>query len=276
MVQRCQGFASSPRKAARTCSCTSVRSRAAASSRSRKARRSRSKSCRAREGLQAGRSPGHVIGSASGPDLATRKKPGFGRVFLWVNRSGRRVLCIRASRHARYPDCVPAGKRHVSRRNSQLPPASFHAWCCCCLSAARGGHRATARRPSPSSRRSGIEGAGRVTCAAAGRVERDPRYMIGISYPAGRQQVSRAGHGPETLCRYRPRRTDSGRGGHGAGKPLCPTIFRLSSARSRRRRAVVIAADGSSYTVARMEPTGRTFRLAPQQDRRLTSDRAGP
>ncbi|MEO7258471.1 MAG: DUF3298 domain-containing protein [Luteimonas sp.] len=104
-------------------------------------------------------------------------------------------------------------------------------------------------------------------------VERDPRYIIGISYPAVANKYP--GLAAE-LKRY----ADAARGelmqaveGIGQDKPPAPYDLSLSfSELAVTPQLVVIAADGSSYTGgAHGNPLVVRFVWLPQQDKRLTA-----
>lgn len=103
--------------------------------------------------------------------------------------------------------------------------------------------------------------------------ERDPRYMIGISYPPVANQYP--GLATE-LKRY----ADSARNdllqavaGLGAGKPTAPYELSLSFTQvALTPQLVAIAADGSSYTGgAHGNPLLARFVWLPQQDKLLTA-----
>ena len=104
-------------------------------------------------------------------------------------------------------------------------------------------------------------------------VERDPRYMIGISYPPVANQYPGLA---AALKRY----AESARGdlmravaGMGAEKPTAPYDLSLSFTEvAATTQLVAIAADGSSYTGgAHGNPLVARFVWLPREDRQLTA-----
>ena len=189
VVQRRQGLRlHHARRAARTCSYTSVPSRAPASSRCRKARRSRSRSCRARRACR----PTKCRRSNAAPRQRYTKprvaRPGvFSCLIVGAQAAGvgcrcRRhaalvnLSCIRETGLPGIADESPADLRPAAGAR-RLPP--------------RGRRPADARRAAPPTS-APTPAAPSAPVELKDVIETDPRYVIGISYPPGHRPATRA------------------------------------------------------------------------------------
>ena len=173
---------------------------------------------------------------------------------------------------SRYPDCGPTGKDpSVSRRVIRvLFACSILLPMAACQRNAPPAHPGAA--PPPPSQPSATAPPAPST-ALKDVVERDPRYIIGISYPPIANRYPRLA---AALARY----ADAARAelmqavsGIGPGKPVAPYDLSLSFTEIvATPDLVAIAADGSSYTGgAHGNPLVARFVWLPREDRQLTA-----
>ena len=104
-------------------------------------------------------------------------------------------------------------------------------------------------------------------------IERNPRYIVGISYPPVAREHPGLARLLEAYARDARAELMVAVSGLGAGKPTAPYELSLSfSEVAATPRLVAIAADGSTYTGgAHANPLLARFVWLPQEDRQLTT-----